>query len=55
MGNRLIAEYRVQEGKYYYYTPDQINSTRIVTNDSGAVIGDVPCGDTLFFATYNKV
>jgi len=38
MGNRLIAEYRVQEGKYYYYTPDQINSTRIVTNDSGAVV-----------------
>ena len=38
MGNRLIAEYRPQEGKYYYYTPDQINSTRIVTNDSGAVV-----------------
>jgi RHS repeat-associated protein len=38
MGSRLIAEYRVQEGKYYYYTSDQINSTRIVTNDSGAVV-----------------
>jgi RHS repeat-associated protein len=38
MGNRLIAEYRPQEGKYYYYTSDQINSTRIVTNDSGAVV-----------------
>jgi len=38
MGSRLIAEYRPQEGKYYYYTADQINSTRIVTNDSGAVV-----------------
>jgi len=38
MGTRLIAEYRPQEGKYYYYTSDQINSTRIVTNDSGAVV-----------------
>jgi RHS repeat-associated protein len=38
MGSRLIAEYRPQEGKYYYYTSDQINSTRIVTNDSGAVV-----------------
>jgi len=40
MGSRLIAEYRSQEqeNKYYYYTSDQINSTRIVTNDSGAVV-----------------
>ena len=38
MGNRLIAEYRPQEDKYYYYTSDQINSTSIVTNDSGTVV-----------------
>ena len=38
MGDRLIAEYRPQEDKYYYYTSDQINSTRIVTNDSGEVV-----------------
>jgi RHS repeat-associated protein len=38
MGGRLIAEYKPQEGKYYYYTSDQINSTRIVTNDSGTVV-----------------
>jgi RHS repeat-associated protein len=38
MGNRLVAEYQPLEAKYYYYTPDQINSTRIVTNDAGAVV-----------------
>ena len=39
-GNRLIAEYRppvppATEGIFYYYTPDQINSTRVVTNQNG--------------------
>ncbi|HLP44685.1 MAG TPA: RHS repeat-associated core domain-containing protein, partial [Candidatus Kapabacteria bacterium] len=37
-GNRLIAEYRPQTNKYYYYMSDQINSTRIVTDDSGNVV-----------------
>ena len=36
-GNRLIAEFRPQESKYYYYMPDQIESVRMVTNDTGAV------------------
>jgi len=37
-GNRLIAEYQSQTGKYYYYMSDQINSTRIVTDDNGNVV-----------------
>ena len=38
MGNRLIAEYQPAIGKYYYYTSDQINSTRIITDSSGSVV-----------------
>lgn len=38
MGNKLIAEYSPLENKYYYYTSDQINSTRIVTDDFGTVV-----------------
>ena len=37
-GNRLIAEYQPQTGKYYYYMSDQINSKRIVTDDNGNVV-----------------
>jgi RHS repeat-associated protein len=37
-GNRLIAEYQPQAGKYYYYMSDQINSTRIITDDNGNVV-----------------
>jgi RHS repeat-associated protein len=36
--NRLIAEYKPQTGEYFYYMTDQINSTRIITNDSGNVV-----------------
>jgi RHS repeat-associated protein len=38
LGNRLIAEYQPRTGNYYYYTPDQIGTTRLVTNSSGAVV-----------------
>ncbi|MBE3141939.1 MAG: choice-of-anchor D domain-containing protein, partial [Thermoplasmata archaeon] len=38
VGNKLIAEYSPLENKYYYYTSDQINSTRIVTDDFGTVV-----------------
>jgi len=38
MGNRLIAEYQPATNKTYYYTSDQINSTRIVTDSSGNVV-----------------
>jgi RHS repeat-associated protein len=37
VGNKLLAEYQPQTGKYYYYMNDQINSTRIVTDDAGNV------------------
>ncbi len=38
MGNRLIAERDHVGNRTLYYTSDQINSTRIVTNDSGTVV-----------------
>jgi len=34
----MVAEYQPAAGKYYYYTTDQINSTRIVTDDNGNVV-----------------
>jgi RHS repeat-associated protein len=38
-GGRLIAEYREYEtGQYYYFTSDQINSTRIVTDSLGTIV-----------------
>ena len=37
MGSRLVAEYDPAASQYYYYTQDQIGSTRIVTDDTGAV------------------
>jgi len=33
----MVAEYQPQTGKYYYYTTDQIGSTRIVTDDTGNI------------------
>jgi len=38
VGGRLIAEYKPQESRTYFYTPDQINSTRVVTDESGTVV-----------------
>lgn len=38
MGNKLIAEYQPAVAKTYYYTSDQINSTRMITDSSGAVV-----------------
>lgn len=38
VGGRLLAEYKPLESKTYFYTPDQINSTRIVTDDTGTVV-----------------
>jgi RHS repeat-associated protein len=37
-GSKLLAEYQPSGSKYYYYTSDQINSTRIITNSSGSVV-----------------
>ncbi|MCX6580337.1 MAG: hypothetical protein NT166_09135 [Candidatus Aminicenantes bacterium] len=36
--NCLIAEFRPQTNKYYHYMSDQINSTRIVRDDSDNVV-----------------
>jgi hypothetical protein len=38
MGSELIAEYQPVTGAKSYYTSDQINSTRIITDSSGTVV-----------------
>jgi RHS repeat-associated protein len=38
MGDRLVAEYDRVGNRYLYYTQDQISSTRVVTDSSGAVV-----------------
>jgi RHS repeat-associated protein len=38
MGDRLIAEYDYVGSRLLYYTPDQINSTRVVTDQAGTVV-----------------
>jgi hypothetical protein len=38
MGDRLIAEYDHVGSRYLFYTPDQINSTRVVTDNTGTVV-----------------
>jgi len=38
MGNKLIAEYQPVIAKNYYYTSDQINSTRMITDSLGSVV-----------------
>jgi hypothetical protein len=38
MGNKLLAEYQPVTGAKYYYTSDQINSTRIITDSAGTVV-----------------
>ena len=34
----MVAEHQPQTGRYYYYTTDQIGSTRVVTDDLGNVV-----------------
>lgn len=38
LGGKQVAEYQPVTGKYYWYTSDQINSTRMVTDGTGAVV-----------------
>lgn len=38
MGAQLVAEYRPSPSQYLYYMGDQINSTRVVTDDTGTVV-----------------
>ena len=35
LGDRLLAEYQPQSGQIYYYTSDQVNSSRVVTDQNG--------------------
>ncbi|HRT84402.1 MAG TPA: hypothetical protein P5523_07155 [Bacteroidales bacterium] len=37
-GAKMVAEYHPVDNKYYYYTTDQINSTRVVTDGLGNVV-----------------
>jgi len=37
-GAKLVAEYQPVGSKYYYHTTDQINPTRVVTDDLGNVV-----------------
>jgi RHS repeat-associated protein len=34
-GNKLIAEYRPQTSEYFFYMNDQINTTRLITDENG--------------------
>ena len=38
MGDRLIAEYDHVGARFLYYTPDQINTTRVITDQCGNVV-----------------
>ena len=38
MGNRLIAEYDHVGARFLCYTPDQINTTRVITDQGGNVV-----------------
>ncbi|MEN6561276.1 MAG: hypothetical protein ABFD52_10920 [Acidobacteriota bacterium] len=38
MGAQLVAEYRPPTSQYYYSQGDQINSTRVVTDDTGTAV-----------------
>lgn len=38
VGAQLVAEFRPSTSQYYYYMSDQINSTRVVTDDTGTVV-----------------
>jgi RHS repeat-associated protein len=38
MGGKLLAEYRPADNRNYYYTTDQIGSTRIVADQNGVVV-----------------
>ncbi|MEW6364475.1 MAG: RHS repeat-associated core domain-containing protein [Acidobacteriota bacterium] len=37
-GNRLIAEHKPKVGIYHFYTPDQINTTRMITDQAGKIV-----------------
>jgi RHS repeat-associated protein len=38
LGGKMIGEYLPATSSYYYYASDQINSTRLVTDSTGAIV-----------------
>jgi RHS repeat-associated protein len=38
LGGKMVGEFVPSSGSYYYYASDQINSTRLVTDSTGAVV-----------------
>ena len=52
IGAKMVAEYQPATGKYYYYTTDQINSTRVVTDDNGNVV--YAAGDVIYSNGYGR-
>jgi RHS repeat-associated protein len=38
VGTKLVAEYTPTENQYDYYTSDQINSSKLITDDTGSVV-----------------
>jgi RHS repeat-associated protein len=38
LGGKMVGEFVPSSGSYYYYASDQINSTRLVTDATGAVV-----------------
>jgi RHS repeat-associated protein len=38
LGSKLAAEYSPPDNQFYYYTTDQINSSKLITDDSGTVV-----------------
>ncbi len=38
MGSQLVAEFVPATGQYFFYMQDQINSTRVMTDDTGTVV-----------------
>lgn len=58
MGNRLVAEYDHVGSRLLYYTPDQINSTRVVTDGAGNVVYSVtyaPYGEVQISDPYSTI
>jgi RHS repeat-associated protein len=58
MGDRLIAEYDHVGSRFLYYSPDQINSTRVITDSAGTVVYSVtydPYGGVQIPDQYNTI
>ncbi len=43
LGDRLLAEYQPESGQIYYYASDQVNSTRVVTDQNWVRVFAATC------------